>query len=321
MSVKISIIVPVYNAEKTLHKCVDSIINQSYKDWELLLVDDGSIDRSALICDDYVKQDKRIKVFHKQNGGVSSARNVGLDNVKGEWVSFIDSDDWVEIDYLENLYSSDKYDLVASYYIAEGWREWVSVPFKNCAYGKDCMREFLIDCLFDFTFPFGKLFRYSIIKLHNLRFDINISYGEDTLFIYQFIQYINSAQTTSKVTYHYNCYGAGLSKQNLGWNVYWDVLEKLLRAIRHLECIFNWNGQYVCDMTVITFFRRYIYQISSKYSLSYVRKELKLLLNNPVLRKAIKEQKHKTWKRRLFDNIMLCDFLWISAIILRIYKK
>lgn len=106
MSVKISIIVPVYNAEKTLHKCVDSIINQSYKDWELLLVDDGSIDRSALICDDYVKQDKRIKVFHKQNGGVSSARNVGLDNVKGEWVSFIDSDDWVEIDYLENLYSS-----------------------------------------------------------------------------------------------------------------------------------------------------------------------------------------------------------------------
>ncbi len=103
MSIKISIIVPVYNAEKILHRCVNSIINQSYKDWELLLVDDGSIDRSALICDDYVKQDKRIKVFHKQNGGVSSARNSGIKLAKGDWIIFLDSDDYLLQDALEIL--------------------------------------------------------------------------------------------------------------------------------------------------------------------------------------------------------------------------
>lgn len=96
MSPVVSIIVPVYNAKKTLKRCINSIINQSYKDWELLLVDDGSTDDSSIICDEYAQQDRRIRVFHKQNGGVSSARNVGLDNAIGEWVTFIDSDDWIE---------------------------------------------------------------------------------------------------------------------------------------------------------------------------------------------------------------------------------
>ena len=134
MSPKISIIVPVYNAEKTLNQCVDSIIHQSYKDWELFLIDDGSKDHSAAICDKYAQQDERIRVFHKSNGGVSSARNVGLDNAVGEWITFIDSDDWVENNYLENLYQNDENDIVASYFIAEGWKEWVSVPFKDYVY-------------------------------------------------------------------------------------------------------------------------------------------------------------------------------------------
>ncbi len=321
MSTNISIIVPVYNAEKTLRKCVDSIINQSYKDWELLLVDDGSIDKSALICDEYVQQDNRIRVFHKSNGGVSSARNVGLDNVNGKWVSFIDADDWVDTDYLDSLFLSDQYDFVVSSYIAEGWKEWVSNPFKDCTYGKKQMNEFLDNCLFEIICPFAKLFRYSIIKFYKLRFDINISYGEDTLFIYQFIQHIDSVLSSSKVTYHYNCYGLGLSKQSLDWNVYWDILTKLLKEIGGLEYVFKWDGQYAYNRTVILIFNRYTYQIASKYSLSYVRKELKKLLDNPVLRKVIKEKDHKTWKRRVFDYFMLCGFWWIAALILYIRTK
>lgn len=105
---KISIIVPVYNAEKTLHRCTNSIINQLYQNWELLLIDDGSTDNSSVICDEYVRKDKRIRVFHKENGGVSSARNVGLDNAEGEWITFIDSDDWVENNYLSNLYQNNE---------------------------------------------------------------------------------------------------------------------------------------------------------------------------------------------------------------------
>lgn len=134
MSPKISVIIPVYNTESTLHKCVDSILNQSYEDWELLLIDDGSKDHSAFICDEYAQQDKRIKVFHKENGGVSSARNIGIDNAEGKWITFIDSDDWVERNYLSNLYQNDENDIVASYYVAEGWKEWVSAPFKDYVY-------------------------------------------------------------------------------------------------------------------------------------------------------------------------------------------
>lgn len=100
----ISIVIPVYNVEKYLNRCIDSVINQTYKNIEIILVDDGSTDHSSKICDDYIKIDNRIKVFHKTNGGLSSARNYGITNSKGEFITFIDSDDDIEIDYIDYLY-------------------------------------------------------------------------------------------------------------------------------------------------------------------------------------------------------------------------
>ena len=111
----ISVIVPVYNVEKYIEKCLDSIINQTYKNIEILLIDDGSTDSSGKICDDYSKQDKRIKVFHKENGGLSSARNYGVDKSKGEYLTFIDSDDIIELDYIDYLFGLiKKYDVELS---------------------------------------------------------------------------------------------------------------------------------------------------------------------------------------------------------------
>ena len=92
---KISVIIPVYNAESTLRRCVDSVLAQTFPDFECLLINDGSEDKSGEICDEYAIRDSRVRVFHKGNGGVSSARNVGLDNATGEWIAFVDSDDWV----------------------------------------------------------------------------------------------------------------------------------------------------------------------------------------------------------------------------------
>ncbi len=100
----ISIIVPIYNVEKYLKKCVESICNQTYQNLEIILVDDGSPDKCGEICDGYAKADKRIKVIHKKNGGLSSARNAGLDIAKGEYISFIDSDDYIASDFIEKLY-------------------------------------------------------------------------------------------------------------------------------------------------------------------------------------------------------------------------
>ena len=100
----VSIIVPVYNVEKYLKKCVQSIINQTYKNLEIILVDDGSSDNSGKICDEFAQKDNRIKVIHKTNGGLSDARNAGLDVMSGEWVSFVDSDDFIDKFHIENLY-------------------------------------------------------------------------------------------------------------------------------------------------------------------------------------------------------------------------
>lgn len=101
----ISVIVPVYNVEKYLPKCLESIINQSYKSLEIILVDDGSTDNSGVICDEYAAKDKRIKVIHKTNGGLSDARNAGLDICTGDYIGFVDSDDWIAEDMYETLYS------------------------------------------------------------------------------------------------------------------------------------------------------------------------------------------------------------------------
>lgn len=101
----ISVIIPVYNVEKYLERCMYSVLNQTYKNLEIILVDDGSPDASGKICDEYLEKDNRIKVIHKANGGLSSARNAGLEIIKGEYVLFIDSDDWIELDMLQHLYT------------------------------------------------------------------------------------------------------------------------------------------------------------------------------------------------------------------------
>jgi glycosyltransferase involved in cell wall biosynthesis len=117
----ISIIVPVYNVEKYVKRCVDSIISQSYSDWELLLVDDGSTDNSGLICEEYTKKDSRIKCFHKSNGGQASARNFGLEKAKGDYISFLDSDDWLSGSFftvtMSELVNNDADIVTTNYYL------------------------------------------------------------------------------------------------------------------------------------------------------------------------------------------------------------
>lgn len=106
MKKKVTVVVPVYNVSNYLEKCIDSIINQTYKKLEIILVDDGSTDNSGAICDDFASKDKRIKVIHKENGGLSDARNFGIDIATGEYIVFVDSDDYIALDMIEFLYNS-----------------------------------------------------------------------------------------------------------------------------------------------------------------------------------------------------------------------
>lgn len=206
MPILISIIVPVYNSEKTLIKCLDSIMNQSLYNWELILINDGSKDGSREICDKYALNDRRIRVFHKENEGVSIARNLGLDSAEGKFVTFIDSDDWVDIKYLEHLVShmNGDIDLVISYaqfYNEHGCRKKV-YPEKIVA--DDNFESIFIDNDMHWhTSPWSKLYRMDIIRKNNLRFCEGMHIGEDALFLYSYILLSKKLYISSDTDYCY----------------------------------------------------------------------------------------------------------------------
>ena len=199
----VSVIVPVYNVAPYLEQCLDSIVNQSYRNLEIILVDDGSTHESGDICDRYAEQDGRIQVVHKKNGGQSSARNVALDMMTGEWVLFVDSDDWIELNTLELLFEQkdERADIVEfgfSYSYLE--EESNQLLYENLI----CSGRHALKLLALNEKPMGimcdKLFRTE--TLGNLRF-IEGRYYEDTPFVIEFLWKSKFYQYIPSVLYRY----------------------------------------------------------------------------------------------------------------------
>lgn len=204
----VSIIVPIYNSEKTIHRCVDSILNQSFDDWELLLVDDGSKDSSGKICDDYAENNKKIRVFHKENGGASSARNLGLDNACGDWVTFCDSDDFVFPDWLNNYIEniSNDIDLICQSFecdktLIDELKDTRTFGINYRGNVKDGVLRLNEIYLLGYTWI--KLFRRDILETNKLRFDIRYNYWEDQEFCFKYFCCIKNIVCTEKVGYFY----------------------------------------------------------------------------------------------------------------------
>lgn len=206
-SPRISVIVPIYNAEKYLTECIEGILRQDFTDFELLLINDGSKDNSSFICDDYAQNDKRVKVYHKENGGVSSARNLGIDNAKGEYIVFIDSDDYVDLNYLSIL-MENPVDFVITGYIQ--FDELNGNIMRQCFFNKAIYDEVQFkDCLPSIidgdhmTTPWAKLFKSELIKKNKIYFDTKIRFAEDTIFIQQYLLYCNTIGFQNGMPYHF----------------------------------------------------------------------------------------------------------------------
>lgn len=214
MSPAISVIVPVYNTEPYLARCVDSILDQSFSDFELLLVDDGSTDGSNAICDACAQKDKRVRVFHKENDGVSAARNLGIDNAQGEWLYFVDSDDELLPNGLRTLVDniSDDVDVAMggfesvdeqgnvtreaskSVNLLLSKKESVITLYR----GQGCCGYFFLG------YTWQRLFRRSLVDRFNLRFDTSIAIKEDTLFVMQYVRRSNGrTQFATQPIYRY----------------------------------------------------------------------------------------------------------------------
>ena len=222
----ISIVIPVYNAEKYLEQCLNSIKNQTYKNFEVILVNDGSIDHSESICMDFVKVDTRFKYFTKVNGGASSARNFGLDNVTGDYTTFIDADDWVDENHLEVLINNikdnnsdmavssiKKFDNVSNF----EYRVYSNQEKYLLNYNKLNREEFLvilpklIHASNSYKIAVSKLFKKELVT--DVRFDESIVYGEDLEFFFKLYLNINSISYVDAVTYIYRLHDESSSSK------------------------------------------------------------------------------------------------------------
>ena len=229
---KISVIIPIYNAECYLRQCIESVIAQTFKDWEAILVNDGSKDGSLAICQEYASKDSRLRVVDKPNGGPSSARNRGLDEAQGEYVYFMDADDWIETKFLEifvrnavatkcccdeNEDSDYGYDIIFQGFVREfsdGRKE------KSFAMDADTstMSKEEITCRMYKEHVYGwawcKLFRREIIEKHQIRFDESLRLWEDELFTSEFLRYAENVRTVNSHLYHYIYYPDSLMQTN-----------------------------------------------------------------------------------------------------------
>lgn len=212
---RLSIIVPIYNSECYLKRCIDSILSQSFVDFELLLINDGSTDTSLDICNSYVSNDERIKVIDKKNSGVSATRNAGLNIATGTWITFVDSDDWLDQGFFDIMNYSICSDLVVGTVIFKsnntiGYLLKDRAFFEGEVYNSIVEREFNNPLL---NSPCAKFFRKSIIDNHNIRFDERLCFGEDAVFVKEYLLYINKMQTDNGIIYNYDDIGDDIYKK------------------------------------------------------------------------------------------------------------
>ena len=209
---KISVIVPVYNTEKYLSRCIESVLGQTFTDYEVILVDDGSTDKSGVICDYYREKDRRILVVHRENKGVSSARNTALDIATGQFIYFLDSDDKIDEDLFERVLPNleNKYDMVCFQYMKhyeDGSEE--KVVFGSGSFSLidfEQKLEFVVDHLLFYKIgwePWNRVYRKDIIDKYNIRFTEKIGFAEDLFFCLCYCLHSDSIIMMSDCLYHY----------------------------------------------------------------------------------------------------------------------
>lgn len=239
----ISIIVPVYEVEKYLNTCIKSLVHQEYGNLEIILIDDGSKDKCSALCDEWARRDKRIRVFHTENYGVSHARNIGLDNATGEFISFVDPDDWCDVNMYSDMYSyikSNKADIHVGGYI----REYFDKSKIDLSVGKPCNfssqqaihEMFSVVTIPRFTWSLcDKLISHELIE--NTRFNQNLKLSEDQWFLWQLLKKAKRISYAPQLAYHYRMRKGSathtlLRREN---GTYLDVMQRIIEDSQDMD--------------------------------------------------------------------------------------
>lgn len=254
--VRISVIIPVYNSDEYLAKSLDSVINQTYQDMEIILVDDGSTDRSLEICQGYAKKDERIFVFHQKNKGAASARKMGVKKARGDYITFVDSDDWIDPCFLRTLYQlAERYqaDIVASGCLVEKDRDSFQKinQFEAMCYDKKALKDKIYPSMLYFEdnslycfgilqYLWGKLYRRSLIEGCISRLDEEIYDGEDVACVFHACLRASSIVIDNQAYYHYRIREDSIctSKRDEKYFV------NAVKLYYYMEQVFHDSGEY-----------------------------------------------------------------------------
>ena len=234
----ISIIVPVFNVEEYLSQCIDSIIVQSFSNFEIILIDDGSTDLSGCICDNYAVRDSRVRVIHKKNGGVSSARNLGISEARGEWICFIDSDDFLAPDFLEKFHvegnSADVIIQGVELYHDQQQSFIKQVRLENKILEYTYFKQSVANNrLLHLGYPFSKAYKRSLLVDAGILFNTDLSFHEDHIFVLQILNLSNRIQLVDSVSYKYRVFQQGntLSQKRHPWRMLNESSEQMLLCL------------------------------------------------------------------------------------------
>lgn len=242
---QLSIIIPIYNAAPYLQKCLDSILAQAYTDYEVLLIDDGSTDGSADVCRDYAARDGRLSYLHKENGGVSSARNMGIRQAVGQFVCFVDADDWLQPDMLSTVMQTSSEMADITFYGANKVQDGVvteTITFPDAFYDE---RNNIEQAIYQlryagerdvFGWTWDKVMRADIIRTHGIMFREDVSFREDELFAFEYCRHIKSLRVIDRALYNYRVLDSGLTHTGMKRTDYLPssiALEESLKYYSH----------------------------------------------------------------------------------------
>lgn len=291
---KVSIIVPIYNVEKYLDRCMQTLINQTLKDIEIIMVDDGSLDNCPKLCDEYAKKDNRIKVIHKKNGGLGYARNSGLDVATGEYVAFVDSDDFVDVNMYENLYNEvlvGNYDAVfCSFYTEVSNGKWVisNEISENQVFSHLNIKKFMLGMIASPPYVhkdreynmsvWHAIYNLSFIKKNNIKFysERNVA-AEDTPFQIDFLLKAKKVKYIKR-PYYYYCFNN--SSLTHSFNIKSFHRNKVLRRIL-FEKLDDKESHLRLDRYFIGTCRGYIYSLLESDRKDKIR-ILKIMVNDKI---------------------------------------
>lgn len=296
---EISVIVPIYKSEMFIRRCVESIISQKFSDFELILVDDGSTDKSGSICDEYAIKDPRIHVIHKTNGGVSSARNKGIEVAVGNWITFVDSDDYVLDTYLQDLFDP-YYDLNVIGHQHIDYDKKKSEEKKLFQFSINVLDNNSMSSVIDkngkywMIFCWGRLFKKEILERYKIRFDEKLKVGEDYVFSSLYLSHCSSLRISDATSYIHVAHSVGTLSKTFDVNFFENILSSEEIAAGVLEETYQIQSFRKSEDDIISIFTSSLCSISSDDSLAFAQKyrSLKYLYHNKYFIKGLRNMDH-----------------------------